>query len=1269
MKTTYLKKAPIRIIAFTTILAMLISLLPAGTREASAATKKSDETKILENSDVFEAGDGTESDPYQITTVEQLRAIENNLSAHYILKADLDLKNESNWSPIGLNEALTFIGSFDGNNHQISNLQINSQKTSLETQYYGLFGYCSGEAELNDIELVNVSINIDSERVDYTSYPSVNELYVGAIAGYVGGRGCIRNSSVSGRITILNCHDAIVGGVVGAGPQCENCTNSANIYVLSNKIGNTSYYNVSDGEVNCGGICGEYGKVKQCLNRGAIEAIAGQTAWCGGINGGDGDVIGSQNYGEISGKTCTGHIVSSRGNCDVGGIVGSTTGEVLYCMNYGNISSYALKGAPAYAGGLIGQSGHGGYCGIIANCTNMGKSITSMQQRREQNSYIDTAEGAGRITGLISGKAEENSSIDTTLVNGTIPTEDIGADKKNGTSISEEIPIITEGTSLSLEKERLSVGIGKNGSLTANIKLAKWDEVDPETDIIWTSSDENVLKLLQYECLQSPQDLRDYMATIQFKALKEGTSIISIKMGRWKASCIVTVGKTEEKPTGEYSADNRELTNEDKIQYTAKQLQDAADKYITNLQDAIKTEDRKAVINSDEVSALQKADKGNEDGQMLTMDGRISAKAEEAAYYGVSQFVAQYRNSDAGIGKIDISKDMVSIEASIINTIKNSLRDVNIRTNYQGYTVSVIGTFYAGAFSCEVTVSGKGKTYTGILNSTQTQSAAAMAAYLKALGEAGEDVTKQAFKAALKDFCEVTCITMTAQSTITDALQGIVKYMNQIGYGKDILKYVLKVRKGYELVQDLSDMGTADWANGGDKIKQVYKDLKGLSLSDDQVLNETVKYSVDRMEQYRNQLVDMLYNYIYHPDEALDTKRDSLEKIKDWFSAGYKKFTGQCPVEFKVYDKTGKQLGYAKDNYCKFDDSIYMEVSGDMKTIYIPDGMDVTIQMEGTDTGDMTYTAEQYKGGKPVGRMNYYKVPLEEGTSYTQSISAGSLTADTSMYPLTTDSGADIKANEYIRPQDNAAVNISADVEGKGSVQGTGNYAKGDPVTLFAVADKGYKLEGWYKDGILVELSSVYHLPAVQDTKVKAIFTKDSSQIQKKSLAKAAVSLSASSYTYNGSVKKPKARVKLGSILLKENKDYTVTYSKGRKNVGSYKVTVKGTGDYTGTITKSFKIVPKTTIVSKVTSVKKGFTVKWKKQSVQITGYQLQYSVSSKFRSGNKTATIRKNQMTSKKIKNLKAKKQYYIRVRTYKKIGKATYYSKWSKAKAVKTR
>ncbi|MDE6412494.1 MAG: fibronectin type III domain-containing protein, partial [Eubacterium sp.] len=107
---------------------------------------------------------------------------------------------------------------------------------------------------------------------------------------------------------------------------------------------------------------------------------------------------------------------------------------------------------------------------------------------------------------------------------------------------------------------------------------------------------------------------------------------------------------------------------------------------------------------------------------------------------------------------------------------------------------------------------------------------------------------------------------------------------------------------------------------------------------------------------------------------------------------------------------------------------------------------------------------------------------------------------------------------------------------------------------------------------------------------------------------------------------------------------------------------------YSGTVKKTFTIKPKATTLSSVTAKSKGFTAKWKKLTTQTTGYQIQYSTSSKFSSA-KTVTVSKNSTTSKTVSKLKAKKKYYVRIRTYKIVGKTKIYSDWSKSKAVTTK
>ena len=168
------------------------------------------------------------------------------------------------------------------------------------------------------------------------------------------------------------------------------------------------------------------------------------------------------------------------------------------------------------------------------------------------------------------------------------------------------------------------------------------------------------------------------------------------------------------------------------------------------------------------------------------------------------------------------------------------------------------------------------------------------------------------------------------------------------------------------------------------------------------------------------------------------------------------------------------------------------------------------------------------------------------------------------------------------------------------------------------------------------------------------------------------IKLSSNTFTYNGKTIKPLVIVKDSKGKKINNSNYTVAYSKGFKNVGNYKVTIKFKGNYSGTVNKTFTIIPKSTTLTNLSSSKRKVKVKWKKQVSQTNGYQLQYSLNSNFKSA-KLLNITNNKVTTKLISNLKSKKKYYVRIRTYKNVkvnGKSTkLYSKWSKSLNVKVK
>lgn len=233
--------------------------------------------------------------------------------------------------------------------------------------------------------------------------------------------------------------------------------------------------------------------------------------------------------------------------------------------------------------------------------------------------------------------------------------------------------------------------------------------------------------------------------------------------------------------------------------------------------------------------------------------------------------------------------------------------------------------------------------------------------------------------------------------------------------------------------------------------------------------------------------------------------------------------------------------------------------------------------------------------------------------------------------------------------------NFTADITGIKNKTYTGSPIKQNNYNVKnSYANFAYNVS--YKNNINIEIATII-FKGVKDTlgTVSKTF-----KINPISASSCKVSLSTTSYSYNGKVKTPSVKVKNNKNQTISKNNYTISYTKGRKNVGRYKVAIKFKGNYTGTKTLYFTIKPKTTKISSIRRNKSNkVTVKWKKQTSQVSGYQLQYSTNSKFKKA-KTITINKNSTTSKTISNLSKNKRYYLRIRTFKKVGKTKYYSSW---------
>ena len=246
-------------------------------------------------------GSGTESDPYQISTADQLKRFRDivngsngqtpNRGACAVLTANIDLNNEP-WTPIGQNtgddpkDTLAYSGTFNGNGHTISGLNVTG-----EFAYSGLFGYTEGAA--------------------------------------------IRDLTVAGKVTSTSTDSSTaVGGIIGRakGSTIENC---GNLCAVTAPAGHT------------GGIVGyaaymddSSGWITGCYNAGKIS-------------GGDyaGGIVGTH-YDDMFIYDCY-NVGAISGNCAIGGIAGSGSFVMLFnCYNAGIV---VCPGGTATPGGLFGS--------------------------------------------------------------------------------------------------------------------------------------------------------------------------------------------------------------------------------------------------------------------------------------------------------------------------------------------------------------------------------------------------------------------------------------------------------------------------------------------------------------------------------------------------------------------------------------------------------------------------------------------------------------------------------------------------------------------------------------------------------------------------------------------------------------------------------------------------------------------------------------------------------------------------------------------------
>ena len=269
-------------------------------------------------------GFGIKTNPYLIEDVEDLKLLAKKVNSgetyegkYFKQTADIDLNNETNWTPIGTvtndgKDARPFKGTFDGDGHQITNLKVTG-----ESNFAGLFG--------NVWEATIQNCNVTGEIGGNS--------FVGGIVGNAGGNTRILNCSFQGDVKGNEC----VGGIAGWGVgKIKNC------YALAD---------VTAASAGAGGIAGKaYGvTIENCYYSGRVSA----SRFAGGIAG----VMDSTSGSSTTIQNCVSLAESvTAGINSVNRIAGGVRDNINLINNHSyNRTKLVINGKPAYPTGGAGN--------------------------------------------------------------------------------------------------------------------------------------------------------------------------------------------------------------------------------------------------------------------------------------------------------------------------------------------------------------------------------------------------------------------------------------------------------------------------------------------------------------------------------------------------------------------------------------------------------------------------------------------------------------------------------------------------------------------------------------------------------------------------------------------------------------------------------------------------------------------------------------------------------------------------------------------------
>lgn len=359
----------------------------------------------------FAGGSGTENDPYQVATPEQLNNVRNYMNMDFIQICDIDMtaatseggafwNNGAGWKPIG-GAAKAFTGTYDGNNYRIIGLNIYEYNKSTYNYCAALFGNLGINGCIKNVHMREGCYELNSNLSE-----AGKSLYIGGICGMTTGstydsdefptiKNCINENKIKITDNSNVKQTIFIGGIVGkvSNNGTVNCINKGDIYCTG--------YNA---HIRMGGIEGSHSVATKCYrsyNTGDLFCKGYANLSIGGVIGslfsrGVDGISQCYNLGEITILECDAVIdgTQATNNEDVGGIVGfSQEGKIIDCYNIGNIideDNGAFEGRNI--GGVVGYISYD-VGANVEKCYNIGEieggdGIGNFSDSGESESFV-----------------------------------------------------------------------------------------------------------------------------------------------------------------------------------------------------------------------------------------------------------------------------------------------------------------------------------------------------------------------------------------------------------------------------------------------------------------------------------------------------------------------------------------------------------------------------------------------------------------------------------------------------------------------------------------------------------------------------------------------------------------------------------------------------------------------------------------------------------------------------------------------------------------